>query len=282
MSNTIDVAFIKQFESEVHVAYQRMGTMLRNTVRVKNGVQGADTTFQKVGKGVAGKKSRHGKVPVMNVEHTNVTCTLEDWYAGDWCDKLDELKINIDERRVLAEAGAYALGRKTDSLLITAAETTTQTTATGGTFSDGLDLVDATSIMEAMGNADIPDDGGRFAIVGWAQWNHLLQIPQFASKDYVPESQMSFSRGTQAKNWLGFNWIPMSTSDGGLSNDGTSTTCLFYHRSALGHAIGSEVISDITWHGDYASHFINNMMSQGSCLIDANGVWAIPIHDALI
>jgi hypothetical protein len=279
MSTSIDTAFIKQFESEVHVAYQRMGSMLRNTVRVKNGVRGLDTTFQKVGKGVAGQKSRHGKVPVMNVEHTNVVCTLGDWYAGDWVDKLDELKINIDERRILAEAGAFALGRKTDDLIITAAETSTNTSVTGGTFNDGLDLSDATAIMQEFGNSDVPDDGNRFAVIGWAQWNHLLQIPQFASADYV--NDMPYTRGTQAKRWLSFTWIPMSTSDGGLGNDGTSTTCLFYHRSALGHAIGSEVQSDVTWHGDYASHFINNMMSQGSCLIDETAVIKLAINDTL-
>ncbi|MGE0190314.1 MAG: phage capsid protein [Dongiaceae bacterium] len=281
MSTTIDVAFTKQFESEVHVAYQRMGTMLRNTVRIKNGIQGKDTTFQKVGKGVAGQKTRHGKVPTMNVEHTNALCTLQDWYAGDWCDKLDELKTNIDERRILAEAGAFALGRKTDDLIITAAETTTNTSVTGGTFNDGLDLTDCTAIMQAFGNADIPDDGNRFAIVGWAQWNHLLQMKEFASQDYVPTSEMPYTRGTQAKRWLSFIWIPMSTTDGGLANDGTSTTCLFYHRSAIGHAIGAEVSSDITWHGDYAAHFINNMMSQGSCLIDNNGVYKIATADVL-
>lgn len=281
MSMSIDEAFIKQFESEVHVAYQRMGTMLRNTVRVKNNVKGESTTFQKVGKGAAGQKSRHGKVPVMNVEHTNVECTLADYYAGDWVDKLDELKINIDERRILSEAGAYALGRKTDDLIITAAETTTNTAITGATLNDGFDLTDATALMQEFGNSDVPDDGQRFAVIGWAQWNHLLQLPQFASQDYVPSSEMPYTRGTQAKRWLSFIWIPMSTSDGGLGNDGTNTTCLFYHRSALGHAIGSEVQSDITWHGDYAAHFVNNMMSQGSVLIDGTACIAAAVNDTL-
>lgn len=282
MSTTIDDAFIKQFESEVHVAYQRMGTMLRNTVRVKNNIKGKSTTFQKVGKGVAGQKSRHGKVPVMNVEHTPVECTLQDWYGGDWVDKLDELKINIDERKLLAEAGAYALGRKTDDLIITAAGTTTNTSVTGATFTDGLDLTDATAVMEAFGIADIPDDGNRFAVIGWSQWNHLLQIPQFSSQDYVPSSEMPYTRGTQGKRWLSFIWVPMSTSDGGLDKvDSTHTTNLFYHRSAIGHAIGAEVQSDITWHGDYAAHFVNNMMSQGSALIDVNGVYAVSVADAL-
>ena len=118
MSTSIDQAFIKQFEEEVHQAYQRMGSKLRNTVRVKNGVEGSSTVFQKVGKGTASTKARHGKVPVMNIDHTPIECVLEDYYAGDWVDHLDELKINIDERQVLANAGAFALGRKTDELII--------------------------------------------------------------------------------------------------------------------------------------------------------------------
>ena len=119
MSLSIDQAFIKQFEREVHESYQRQGSKLRPTVRTKTGVRGSSTIFQMVGKGSANTKSRHGMVPVMNVEHTNAEATLTDFYAGEWVDRLDELKINIDERQVLANAGAFALGRKTDDLIIT-------------------------------------------------------------------------------------------------------------------------------------------------------------------
>jgi hypothetical protein len=115
VSTTIDQAFIKQFEEEVHQAYQRMGSKLRNTVRMKNGVRGSSTVFQKVGKGSAATKARHGKVPVMNVDHTPVECQLLDFYAGDWVDHLDELKTNIDERQVLANAGASLLAARPTS-----------------------------------------------------------------------------------------------------------------------------------------------------------------------
>ena len=53
MANTIDTAFIKQFESEVHLAYQRMGSKLRNTVRQANNVTGNTVRFQKIGTGAA-------------------------------------------------------------------------------------------------------------------------------------------------------------------------------------------------------------------------------------
>ena len=64
MSVTIDKSFVDHFQADVHQAYQRMGSKLRNTVRVKNSVKGASTVFQKVGKGTATTKARHGKVPV--------------------------------------------------------------------------------------------------------------------------------------------------------------------------------------------------------------------------
>lgn len=56
----------------------------------------------------------------MSIDHSPVECELHDYYAGDWVDALDELKLSIDERRVIANAGAYALGRKTDELIIEA------------------------------------------------------------------------------------------------------------------------------------------------------------------
>src|SRR3546814_3078025 len=81
LSTSIDLSFVKQFEREVHEAYQRQGSLLRATVRSKNNVKGASTTFQKIGKGVASTKARHGKVTPMNVDHTPVECILQDFYA---------------------------------------------------------------------------------------------------------------------------------------------------------------------------------------------------------
>ena len=182
MSTTIEQAFIKHFQEEVHQAYQRMGSKLRNTVRMKNSVRGSSTVFQKVGKGAASTKARHGKVPVMNVDHTPVECALLDFYAGDWIDQLDELKINIDERQVLASAGAFALGRKTDELIITALGGTANVAGAG---TDGLTKAKVLEAFEMLGEKDVPDDGQRYAVIGWKQWSDLLDIPEFASADFV-------------------------------------------------------------------------------------------------
>jgi hypothetical protein len=270
MATTIDQAFIKQFEREVHEAYQRQGSKLRNTVRSINNVKGASTIFQKVGKGTASTKSTHGMVPVMNLSHSNVECTLQDFYAGDWVDRLQELKVNIPERQVIAAAGANALGRKTDEMIIDALETaTTHTIVDANT---GLTKAKVLEAFETFGENDVPDDAQRFAVIGWKQWSDLLTIPEFSSADYIGSSNLPYSTITQAKMWLGTVWIPHS----GLPIDGNDIrSCFFYHKTAIGHASGSDVQTDISWHGDRAAHFVNNMMSQGAVLIDSGGVVTI-------
>ena len=262
----VDIAdsFIRHFQAEVHTSYQQMGSKLRNTVRVKNDIQGSSTTFQKVGKGTASTKARHGKVPVMNVDHEPVECQLYDYYAGDWVDKLDELKTNINEHQVVARAGAYALGRKTDELIIEQFDTATNYALDG---TDGLTKAKVLAAFEMLGEADVPDDGERYAIIGWKQWSDLLDIEEFANADYVGDDALPW-KGTQAKRWLGTLWMPHS----GLTKTDSVRYCYWYHKTAIGHAIAADVKTDVSWHGDRAAHFVNNMMSQGSCLIDPTGV----------
>lgn len=267
---SIDQAFIKQFEKEVHGAYQRQGSKLRDTVRTINNVAGSSAVFQKVGTGTASTKASGAAVPVMNLAHSNVEVTLQDFYAGDWVDRLDELKTNIDERQVIANAGAYALGRKSDEMIIDAlAAASTHVIADANT---GLTKSKVLEAFEIFGKNDVPDDGQRFAIVGWKQWRELLELEEFVNADYVGGDQLPYATATQAKNWLGTLWIPHS----GLPVDVNDVrSCFFYHKTAVGHAIAAEIETDITWHGDRAAHFVNNMMSQGAGLIDEAGIVTI-------
>lgn len=270
MSTTLDQAFIKQFEREVHEAYQRQGSKLRNTVRNITDVNGSSAVFQKVGSGTASTKSTHGMVPVMNLAHSNVEVILNDYYAGDWVDRLDELKTNIDERQIIAAAGAHALGRKTDELIINALIAADEQII--GDDNVGLTKDKIFEAFETFGENDVPDDGNRFCIIGWKQWSELLKLEEFVSAEYVGADNLPFSNITQAKMWLGTIWIPHS----GLPLDENDIrSCFWYHKTAVGHAAASDVQTDITWHGDRASHFVNNMMSQGAGLIDLSGVVVI-------
>jgi hypothetical protein len=268
MSSTADVPFVKLYEGDVHEAYQRTGSRIRNMTRLKTGVKGTTLTWQKIGTAKASTKARHGLVPVSDTQFTNASATLVDYYSGDWSDKLDEMKTNIDERQSLAKAGGYALGRTTDDLILAQLDLTSNSNAitqtTSVTFRNGVLL----ARQEHFAN-NVPDDGDNFAIVSNAFWSWLMTIEEFKSSDYVGQGSLPWTTGQEMKSWAGIKWIEHS----GVPGAGTATEKNFlFHRSAIGLAESASPSTDITWHGDRAAHFISNSMSLGAALIDELGV----------
>ena len=266
--NSVDVAFVKQFESEVHLAYQRMGSKLLNTVRRKTNIVGKSTTFQKIGKGVAGTKTRGGQVPILNLVHTNVECTLVDRYGGEFIDKLDELKIQHDERAATVTSISAALGRASDQDIMDVTDTFTQATSATG-------VVTQPKVEEAyeyFGNQDVPDDGGRYLAVAPQGWTDLMGITEFSSLDYVPESDLPFPKvGFSAKTWFSFHIFSFS----GITLSTGVRQNVAWHKSAIGHASGQDVMMDITWQGKEQSHLAVGSMSMGAVIIDDLGGYRI-------
>ncbi len=271
MSISIANSFVAMYLADVHQAYQQRGSKLRNTVRLKTGVTGATAVFQKNGKGSAGKKTRHGNVPLMNIEHASVTATLEDWYGADYVDKLDELKTNTDERLVVANAGAYALGRKIDELILSRMAGTGCVVAEGG---KGLTKAKILEAFALLNSKDVPDDGNRFAVVGAHQWNELLDISEFKSADFAGD-RYPWLKGTESRTWLGITWMFHT----GLPMASGTRNCFLYHRSAVGLAEAQDVKVFTDWVPEKAAHLVDHMLSAGACLIDEDGVIRIDCDD---
>lgn len=288
MATQITTAFIAQYEKEVKYLFQRQGGILRPTVRLKTGVVGSSTTFQKIGKGTASTKARAGVISPMNQDHTALACTLADFYAGDWVDKLDEAKTNIDERTAIAQGGAWALGRKVDDQIITELGATTQTAANWTVTSQAATRNSAITMVKALFNNDVPNDGQIYAALTPTAWACLMTVDEFKRADYIGPGGLPYVEGApvmQFKNWMNVKW----TLHTGLAGKGTSTaTLLMWHKQALGYATGAfpgnlaesdTVAADITWHGDRAAFFINHAMSGGAKLIDDTGVIKGTIDD---
>lgn len=282
MSTSIDQAFIKSYEDKVHLVFQRIGSYLRETVRFRPDVVGSTTTFQKIGTGVATTKARHGTITPMNQTHTAHEATLSDFYAGDWVDKLDEAKINIDERDALATSGAFALGRKVDSqidTLLAAANTdnVTITVTSSGAVRAGL-LQMAANLYAG----NVPNDGMVYGALSAVMWARAMAVEDFSSSDFIGSNGLPFTEGVPTggrfKDWMGVKWV-MHT---GLTGVGTATANSYvWHKNSIGYAAGKfagnvagrgSVAADITWHGDRAAHFVNHMMSGGGVTIDGTGI----------
>jgi len=282
MSTSIDTAFITSYEAKVHEVFQRKGSYLKEACRVKDNVVGSTAVFQKIGKGTATTKSRHGTITPMNQTHTAPSCTLADFYAGDWVDKLDEAKTNISERDAIASGGAMALGRKVDDQITTILDTTTQTVITITVTSKAAILAGALTFVEAAWDNDVPNDGLVFAVITPRLWSQFMLQDQFGRAEYVRADGMAWvsgpAIGTKWKDWMGIKW-KMQTD---LPGAGTATAKGWvFHQTAVGYAVaasagnvaGNQAVgADITWHGDRAAHFVNHMMSGQAVMIDDTGV----------
>jgi hypothetical protein len=201
----------------------------------------------------------------MELAHTNVEATMTDHYAAEYIDKLDELKININERQAVAQSAAAALGRKTDELIITAMDATTSS-AIHDTGS-ALEKVDLLSLFETFGNADIPEDGQRYLAMSPAGFADLYGITEFASSDFVGPQNLPYAGGMTMKEFLGFKIFSTSAVAGGKN--------FAYHTTAVGLGINADVQTEVNYIAEKVSHLATSMMSMGAIIIDANGVYEV-------
>ncbi len=265
MANTITNAFIKQLETEDHMAYQRMGSKLRNTIRSTN-VSGSTARFQKIGTGSASTKSRNGNVTPMELAHTNVEVSMSDFYAAEYIDKLDELKTNINERQAVTQSSAAALGRKTDEIIVAAMDAGANSTQIHDTGS-ALGKADLLTVFETFGAADIPEDGQRYLVMSPKGFADLYNINEFASSDFVGDQNLPFAGGITMKEFLGFKIFSTNAVSGGKN--------FAYHTTAIGIGVNSDVSTEINYVAEKVAHLSTSMMSMGAVAIDDNGIYEV-------
>jgi hypothetical protein len=271
MANTISTSFIAQYNSDVHLAFQR-GQLLRGTVRTAS-AEGSTYIFQKMGKGVATDKARNGNVVPMNPSHDTATATLVDKYAPEYIDKLDILKQNIDERSATIKNAVMALQRAADAQIVTILDATSATST--GSASTGLTMAKVADALYGMLFAgDVPDDGDVTAAISWHAYGELKQLQQFSGFEYVGDAK-PMMRGSYAGRWNNVLWIPTS----GLTDAGSYTKCYVYHKSAIGHAIGQEITSEINYIPEKVAWLIDAFLSMGAVEIDSTGIVPMPCAD---
>lgn len=265
MANTISTSFIAQYNADVKLAYQR-GQLLRGTVRTAE-AEGSTYIFQKIGAGVATDKARNGDVVPMNPTHATATATLVDKYAPEYIDKLDTLKQNIDERSALIRSAVLALQRFADSQIVTVLDGSGASIyEPAGTTALTIAKI-AGVIYNYLFGSDVPDDGQTAVAIGWKQYGELMQLQQFSGWEYAG-GRFPWLSGSQAVSWMNCLWIPTS----GLTDAGTYRRCYAYHKTAIGHAIGQEIVTEINYVPQKAAWLVNAMLSMGAVEIDSGGV----------
>lgn len=266
MAVTVPVSFVEQYEAEVKQVYQRESSLLRGTVRTRTQVNASRIYFPILGKGEATRKARHADVVPMGLEHRRAIADMEDYYAPEYIDDLDQAKLNWSLASEYARASGYALGRQTDSLILDALEETENEVSLATLDPDGggsLTLAAIAAASRMLNMNDVPMDGMRYAVVSPELHAQLLTLPEATSSDFTTSQLLMNAR--EPAMWMGFRWLMHSGMPEGVHG-------FLYHQTAVGHGIAKDVSTQVDWVAQKVAWLVNSWMSMGATIIDEAGV----------
>lgn len=265
MTMQAPVTFVTEFETGIEREFQRTSTKLLSTIRTKRAVKASNARFNVAGIGTASKKTRGGKVPMMNADRRQVTVNLETNYAGDYIEEEDLEQMAHDDRDEAVYAGASALGRKADEIIMAQMATATQVVAAGGPMSTSI----AAQANVLLQQNDVPFDKQLFGIVSPGAYNWLKASKQFSNKDYIGETDLPFMSVSEWTFWNGIYWMPHA----GVPGVATATAQGFvYHSRAVAAAVGHDIRSTVSWENTESHWFVNNRFRMGAAILMNRGI----------
>jgi hypothetical protein len=268
MSKTLSSVAVTEFDSMVKHAYQG-SSLLRPAVTVRNNVVGDTYKFRNMGKGLANQKSTSDLVTPMDVSHSFATATLSNWNAPEYTDMFDAAEVNFDEKQELASTIANSLGRRCDQLVIDAMDAETTYAATvveGGTNLTTAKVIDAQVALRRQGvpNSEL------FAVVNAGGLDGLLNQEEVTSSDYANVKALV---NGDVDTFGGFKFIVVEDrAEGGLTVAANIVDSYFFHRSAVGLAIGIDMKTSVDWIADRTSWLCNGALKAGAVSRDGLGI----------
>jgi len=254
----ISTAFVKQFASNIEILSQQKGSKLRNAVRIKPGVVGEETFIDQIGARTAREKTtRHADVEYSDSDYQRRKVAMVTVYDATLIDKEDKLKMLADPTSEEALNIAYAIGRKIDEKLATAAFATAYTGKDGttqvsfpaanvvavdlGGSAEGLTLAKLLRAKKILDDNEVDEQEPRFIAVSATQLEELLNTTEVKSADY--NTVKALVKG-EINTFCGFNFIRLSSSI--LPTDSNSyRRVIAWAKNGLGLAIARDMVTRI-------------------------------------
>lgn len=274
----VDAAQI-QYRQEFIAAFEQRQSLLRDAVTTESVVKGNQATFLVAGSGsdVAVTRGVDGLIPAKADTESQLTATLAEWHDLRRKTNFNVFASQGNQRAIMQMNTMAVINRKIDSEILT--ELATGTITTGAAVTASMNLV--TKAKTKLGNAGVPWDSNIFAVISPAFEGYLMQIKEFASREYIGKAPMDNADPAWRDRpmmyfWLGVNWIVHPN----VSGVGTSSeSCFMFHKSAIGHAVDTAGLeSPIGYDDEQAYSWARCSVHMGSKLLQDSGVVEM-VHD---
>lgn len=248
----------------IHI-YQQKGNRLRPTVsqamRIENNEKGI---FWIAGKTKAKKVERRERNQPGNGERKKVEIPLATWRAFDVIEEYDVDRMTVDEKEVVYESGANALGRATDIEIyaqMAAVKTVADLDFSSGAFS----AANALQLCAALQDDKVPWDGQVYCGLPSLQWNQLIANKVVNQADHVGQD-LPFVKATDTRFWNGVNWFLFVEED---PQDlypvpaANKQDLFIWHKSAMGWGNNTDLSVISAW-DNYENWWTVNMTCKGA------------------
>jgi len=256
MSVQITTAFVEQYKSNVFHLAQQKGSKLRDAVRTES-IVGKSHFFERIGSTAAVKRtSRHADTPRVDTPHSRRKVTMDDYDWADLIDDSDKVRLLISPQSEYAKAGAYAMGRTMDDVIIAAATGNAFGGVSGGSTialpagqkiahgSTGLTIAKLISAKEKLDAANVDPDEARTIVCSAKQISDLLGTTQITSADF--NSVKALVQG-DIDTFMGFKFIRSERL--GTDANGNRQVLAFTNTS-MGLALGKDIQTKISERAD--------------------------------
>jgi hypothetical protein len=275
----VDAAQV-QYRQEFIAAFEQRQSLLRDAVTTESVIKGNQATFLVAGSGTDTAVTRgvNGLIPAKADTESQLTATLAEWHDLRRKTNFNVFASQGNQRAIMQMNTMAVINRKIDSEILT--ELATGTITTGAAVTASMNLV--TKAKTKLGNAGVPWDSNIFAVISPGFEGYLMQIKEFASREYIGKAPMDNADPAWRDRpmmyfWLGINWI-VHPSVAGVGT--ASESCFMFHKSAIGHAVDSAGLeSPIGYDDEQAYSWARCTVHMGSKLLQNSGIVEM-VHDA--
>ena len=268
-----ETAYTIQYRSEYIPGFEQTKSLLEQSVTHEAVIKGNQATFLVADSGSATTTTRgvNGRIQSRGDNNTQPTATLTEEH-----DLVEKTGFNVfasqgDQRRIMQQTSMGTVNRKKDQQILAALSAATLTQGAAATAS--LSMF-ARSIAILGNNSAVEGEVG--AVISYAAYAYLLQVPEFTSVDYVDTKSLLNTNATNAFRWMGINFIVHPN----IAGKGTASETLYvYNKSAIGHATdvsGMQVFAGYDEEQDYS--WARASIYMGAKLLQNTGVVKIT-HD---
>lgn len=269
--------YTTQYDTKVTHVLQSEGFLLRGTTAAPVQVTGNELQFFLLGRGEATEMSQSVEmISPANLGKDTIKVTMKDFQFAEFVRHGEPERISVEFRSSIQEAGAMALGRKFDRVILQSMDDEDTNVDTIGDGSDAISPIDVSTAKGEINALGMMKMNEFFLPVPSMAWEQLKLYKVFNNAEYTGP-QLAFVNGVEAKTWNNVHHFQLP-DEAFTSPDTGEVYTYLWNKRTVGFGSNYALNTKITYENLFTSWLYNSTMSGAAKVIQPEGVRRLHIN----